>query len=382
MRNLLHAKDTSGCIELLRRFDCLLVAFGFESPSMFRDAMKRYNVIVSGSTALSIILPFDQPLPVDDMDAYIASVEFKPFVEWLLKNTDFVQEIHWRDFDDLNLLYDTITCANTLESVTTFRSPSTKRRFQVISTLSDSPLTAVGAFHSTPVMNAILHCGVISFYPELTTQMKGIHNSTGSMLGKVGERPKCVQKVFDKYSARGFELGPDYYTFWDFPRGGIDIPGFEGHQCGDWAYCPQTACHSLDEGVLQLPFPGYSPIAMRMAVPGVFWRMASNGSCERGDGPFRLGILKDINSLTLGEYWIYLSLSVTFTNLCYDIFISRIHWSLSRPHAIGIDFSCQLSILFLLLLALDPNSRYAAIHNLFAIVYTTSYTAIVHMTFA
>jgi hypothetical protein len=93
-------------------------------------------------------------------------------------------------------------------------------------------------------MNAILYCGVLVYYPDLTTRMKGLHNSTGSMLGRAGKRPKCVQDAFNKYEARGFSLASDYYSFWDFDKGGVDVPGFAGHECGQWAYCPRTLRHA------------------------------------------------------------------------------------------------------------------------------------------
>jgi hypothetical protein len=143
-RRLLKAKDSSGCGELLRRFDTVLVSFGFNVPSRFRLAMKDFNIVIAGSTALCIILPFDQPIPARDMDAYVTSEDYEPFVKWLTKSTDYVQASHWnfhpgvsdavdpqassspanQHTSGLDTLYDTVTCANALKSVTTFYSGS------------------------------------------------------------------------------------------------------------------------------------------------------------------------------------------------------------------------------------------------------------------
>jgi hypothetical protein len=311
MCNLLRAKDNTGCIELLRRFDTILVDFGLTDPPAFRNAMKTYNVIVAGSVPLSVLLPFDNPLRVGDIDCYLSSDNFQPFVGWLTTNSSYV-EVSRRVFHPLQLstntpsgsddegleaLYDTVSGANTLNSVTTFKNPS-GQRLQVICTKSKSAMVAVAAFHSTAVMNAVFHFGVVSLYSDLTLAKRGLQNSTGYVLGRAGLRPRCITLALAKYANRGFDILPDHSSFSSVQAGRSETFEHDGHACGVWAYCPKTHRHSLDHSTLRLPFPGWTELQMLREMPDISWKLAHNGKCQLGPTDYRPGWIKDIDGTT------------------------------------------------------------------------------------
>ena len=98
-------------------------------------------------------------------------------------------------------------------------------------------------FHSTIIMNYILHDGFFSAYPQLTTRKLGIKH--GASLADEGNAAR-TQACFEKYEKRRYDL--DMTTLeWD-------ITQCVTHLCGRSWHCPLTLCSTFDPGCLFAPF--------------------------------------------------------------------------------------------------------------------------------
>ncbi|EAU81135.2 hypothetical protein CC1G_09777 [Coprinopsis cinerea okayama7 len=91
----LKAMTAAGCHlaskELLRRFTSILVQF-YLDPDGFRACMKTCGVVVSGSTALAILLPRSRAFHPNDIDIYVNSEGLSGLLHYLHTNTPYTQE--------------------------------------------------------------------------------------------------------------------------------------------------------------------------------------------------------------------------------------------------------------------------------------------------
>ncbi|KAH6907200.1 hypothetical protein BKA70DRAFT_1104862 [Coprinopsis sp. MPI-PUGE-AT-0042] len=302
LRNLLRSGDRRASCEALERFEMLLLDFGLPCK-LFRAAMKTYGIIGSGSTTIWLLLPRTSTIAYHDFDLYVNVNFFAEFLSWMLQNTSYItdsqQEAQWKasisDLSGFNGLYDTVTGSNGIVHVHNLIDTAKGKKIQLIliSMHTLNPFAVMGAFHSTCLMNAISHRGLLCAYPELTLCRRSILNTSGSSwpapLTKRGVKAEHVET----YRGRGFEFGSDYFDFWDFNGGMEDIVGFSSHECGQWAYCPRTRRSLLDEGMLLLPFEGCTELQFRQDLPVFFWSMANNGHCNAGDDESDDGFIQE-----------------------------------------------------------------------------------------
>ncbi|KAH6907175.1 hypothetical protein BKA70DRAFT_1223545 [Coprinopsis sp. MPI-PUGE-AT-0042] len=299
--SLLRAGDLEGVRFMKGRLDRLLDYFGLP-PKLFFPAMELYNIMLAGSTPVHLLLPLREAFVVRTIDVFVTRANEQALVRWLLSNTEYVLDVstsrQTRDEErrmrhGYSDLWDFAVKGNGLKSMRSFLHKHNGRTLQLISTHTLNPFAVMGAFHSTCLMNAISHRGLLCAYPELTLCRRSILNTSGSSwpapLTKCGVKAEHVET----YRGRGFEFGSDYFDFWDFNGGMEDIVGFSSHECGQWAYCPRTRRSLLDEGMLLLPFEGCTELQFRQDLPVFFWSMANNGHCNAGDDESDDGFIQE-----------------------------------------------------------------------------------------
>ncbi|KAH6869294.1 hypothetical protein BKA70DRAFT_1242487 [Coprinopsis sp. MPI-PUGE-AT-0042] len=169
-----------------------------------RAMMKEQDVIISGSAALHVLMGCTWS--VNDVDLYCGQGRVQPVTEFLQQHG-----------------YTLLAPAEIgEESAVTHEDPPTK--VDLIESSTCSCIAPLLEFHSTPVMNWIAFDGVVSLYPELTMELRGLTN--GIRLGHWDTARAGVQK----YVARGFLIedrtlvGGEYLN--DVPRSLVDGKSF------------------------------------------------------------------------------------------------------------------------------------------------------------
>ncbi|KAG2021347.1 hypothetical protein CC2G_006593 [Coprinopsis cinerea AmutBmut pab1-1] len=257
----LKAMMEAGCRlaskELLRRFTSILVRFSLD-PDEFRTCMKTCDAVVSGSAALAILVPRSDTFLPNDIDLYVSSKGLSKLLRYLHTNTPYTQETILTRTRRSDNDYSILVGGTAISSVRLLEDAASGKSLNVIEASTGSPLSAVWGFHSTLVMNVVLHSGVGCAYPSHA--LEGI----------------------DKYRRRGFRLYPNLVEL-STTQDPVLLrnPALSRHLCGTWAYCPQTVRDSLDPGMLWVPFPECNSEDLLADIPSVAWKLAHDGSCSR-----------------------------------------------------------------------------------------------------
>ncbi|KAJ6460682.1 hypothetical protein C8R47DRAFT_993915 [Mycena vitilis] len=110
--------------------------------------------------------------------------------------------------------------------VWTLRHRTTRKKINIIESLSDRPLDSIAHFHSTCVFGAWTAQGLWHAYPHMTMQGLSMTTPTRLPLHDDLDHHKRVWKVLNKYHRRGFK-----FLLNEFPP---------PHICGDHITCPMT----------------------------------------------------------------------------------------------------------------------------------------------
>ncbi|EAU85057.2 hypothetical protein CC1G_04153 [Coprinopsis cinerea okayama7 len=276
--------------ELLLRFTALLVRFSLD-PKDFRACMMTHGAVVSGSAALAVILPRPSSFVPNDIDIYVNSSGLSGLLKYILTRTPYTKETVLTRARGPDVAYSVLVGGTAMLTVRLLEDPLSGRSLNVVEASTRSPLSVVWGFHSTLVMNVVLHSGVGSAYPRHALEGVGVINC---VRGRMVRRPALVQAL-DKYRRRGFRLYANLVdVFASQDRAVTSTPALSQHHCGTWAYCPQTTRDSLDPGMLWVPFPGYTSDDMLQGVPSVSWKLAHDGECCRELAPCP-GWLEDVD---------------------------------------------------------------------------------------
>lgn len=195
------------------RANDLFHAFDMD-PVLMRDTLRLTHSVVSGSSALAVVMPWS--FRPNDLDIYVPSTYSAQLLNLLHQRFDYVQIPLTHDYstsDDIAAVYNMKKRNNLI---------------QVIATTWENPLRTIYHFHSTAVMNFISAQGIYCAYPRLTTQYCGLMNR--HQIARTGQTAAAVYAIIKKYRDCGFALRADLHSW----------PDYRGHVCAVYGSCPLT----------------------------------------------------------------------------------------------------------------------------------------------
>ncbi|KAH6880229.1 hypothetical protein BKA70DRAFT_1239020 [Coprinopsis sp. MPI-PUGE-AT-0042] len=198
-----------------------------------RAMMKEHDVIISGSGALHVLMACTWS--VNDIDLYCGQGRVQPVAEFLRQH-GYAPVVPNNPGSDDTAKDEDYVSLRTVGSIRSFRHSVHQTKVDVIESATSSCIAPLLEFHSTPVMNWIAYDGVVSLYPELTMELRGLTN--GIRLGYGDDARAGVLK----YTTRGFLIedrtmvGGMYLD--DSPR-----PLFDG-KLFSFAFEPDRAMHA------------------------------------------------------------------------------------------------------------------------------------------
>ncbi|TDL19343.1 hypothetical protein BD410DRAFT_842079 [Rickenella mellea] len=285
------------------RFRLLLKEY-VSDVSEFRCLMWNSEVVISGSRALQFVMPTPSPawtIQPADLDLYAPLDQEDEILAQLLDEEGYRLD-RWLDNLSIppfpNKIHDEHTMYNMSQDIAriiTVSHPKRQKSIDIIVSDSSSPLTAIFAFHSTPVMNWISAYSVTVAYPLMTFNGRGLI----SALNFAGSATVLSHRV--QYALLKYRDGR-HFTF------ATDPSEWEGvHACGTRHNCLQTIRHSNDVGTAFMTFSprrrmpkDTSRRARRRDVKvGAIWRLGgslcalgndSNRQYGKGMQPFRVAV--------------------------------------------------------------------------------------------
>jgi hypothetical protein len=225
-----------------RRLAALIRPF-FPDPSDFLCALTKTHSVISGSQALSFMIPpFQGRWKPKDMDIYtnsdnvIALISYIEQCGYTRAGTDGRGIQCMEDIEDDKLYVRLGGISHVI------KMSKEEKQIDIIVSNRTSPIYPIFFFHTTLVQNFISGKGFFSAYPTLTDNSKAILNPISFSphkypTAKIGV---CVQK----YNERGFETGMKLADVDDGPE----------HKCHQSPICPHTTRTTADRGCLFLPF--------------------------------------------------------------------------------------------------------------------------------
>lgn len=194
--------------------------------SALRAAMVATGAVISGSTALAVLLKGE--FVPQDLDIYVNAKGFAAMLAFLTNHGYQVvmPQLHYAH--DLKKKYPN------LKNVLTLKRDGKGEKIDLIIATEAHVLTTITQFHSTSVMNYIAFYGIVCLYPEWTLRRKGLVT-----------RANVPNEVLDKYRGRGFKIA---YTLAELAKYDTN------HSCGEHICCPRTKRDLWDGLSLFIPF--------------------------------------------------------------------------------------------------------------------------------
>ncbi|KAG2008878.1 hypothetical protein CC2G_014262 [Coprinopsis cinerea AmutBmut pab1-1] len=141
--------------ELLLRFTSILVHFALD-PTAFRMCMKDSGAVISGSTALAVILPRRRSFVPNDIDIYVGSTGLPVVLHYLMAKTPYTKESLLSKTRGGDIDYNGLVGGTAMLSVRLLQDPESGKTLNLIEASTVSPLPVIWGFHSTLVMNGWL----------------------------------------------------------------------------------------------------------------------------------------------------------------------------------------------------------------------------------
>lgn len=247
----------------------------FEDHVKFVEILKRSTSVVSGSLALSFMVPpYQENWKANDMDIYtnlhnvFTLTAYMQFCGYRKDGGDKLI----KDYDDIkgNRMYGEV---GGISHVIHMRKND--KKVDVIVSKRKSPIYPIFFFHTTIVQNFISGQGFFSAYPNLTDKGKALVNPMSFWPKR--EPTKTVGQCVLKYGQRGFDIGLTIY----------DIGENVNHKCRSSYNCPHTTRTTIDPGCLYVSFgTRLQEIGEKMLRPriynsgmGLTWNMGGS-SCD------------------------------------------------------------------------------------------------------
>jgi len=224
-----HAALTDAFLQ--RRRDQILRTF-IPDVAAFTDFLNNSNAVVSGSSALRLILAAaDVTWDISDLDIYIplssgpdASAFFRRFGYSIIPYARPKTKYRCRK----------------IRSVVAAVNGS--RKIDIVVSCDGLPILPIFQFHSSVVMNYFTPTTIFCAYPALTLQFKGLINPMAFTRHQI--LPRRTLLALTKYAERGFE----------FASSGLAWSSSESHRCTQSLDCPLRARTSFDSACLSVSF--------------------------------------------------------------------------------------------------------------------------------
>jgi hypothetical protein len=136
----------------------------FSRPKAFRKLMRKLGAVISGSTALSIVL--GSHWQDQDLDIYIRKGSANPILRFLFGEGYKVRRLWSPDSDYPNAIGSQYI--RRIIKLTRRLQDGTQRNVDIVESSTDSAIQPITRFHSTAVMNYISADSIMVMYPKLT----------------------------------------------------------------------------------------------------------------------------------------------------------------------------------------------------------------------
>ncbi|EFI27284.1 hypothetical protein CC1G_14756 [Coprinopsis cinerea okayama7 len=263
-----HRNETE--LELRRRVSSTLSRFNLDVTDTL-GMLKTRSALISGSAALAVVVP--GCVEPSNLDIYVSIHSKDALIQDIVRDTAY-RECTPGTGSTRGIVHSRyILAAKGVLSSTYMINSETGKQINVMETTHE-PWTAILAFHSTALMNAITHQGVVSIYGTLTCKRISVLNSTGITEGTERKLQPHMQKIWDKYSSCGLAMvwslrDKEVSKRWKAAR---------RHTCKEWSYCPQTNRTTADEGVITLSFSERK--GGGVDIPFIQWNLAARKGCD------------------------------------------------------------------------------------------------------
>lgn len=234
------------------RFRKLLNIFQLGDAASLRSAMDECRCIISGSAALYMFHP--KAFIPADIDFYVPRCGA----------LDFEYALYQRGYKPVNRNGEPKEPqypSDAIFTVLRLYKVGVAQSLNLVITRDHNPFSAVTAFHSTLVMNAITSDAVVSLYPFLTLSGRGLINI---------DNP-ATRRCFAKYIERGFQLSVYASAWWPFAK----------HDCATSGYCNGAQRSLEDQDVLSIPFDPTHTVVNQNFTP-FSWRLSAR-ECDMAD---------------------------------------------------------------------------------------------------
>ncbi|KAF6742481.1 hypothetical protein DFP72DRAFT_860415 [Ephemerocybe angulata] len=237
------------------RVSRMLASFELPGPTTL-EVMKSSNTVISGSAALEIVIP--GTCRPNDLNLYCPAGKSSEVIAHLLQ-CNYVQiggapSIHEVSAERSHHYYP---ARNGVRRLFRFSHDTHPYTLTLVESLSDSPLLPIFFFHSTYVMNYCSSTEIVSLYPEMTHDAKGLHNrsETFDFLHKRGS--------LRRWDDCGVELVWNC-ELWHTEHGGNGVTQFHLGEC-------QRVVRSIHDGIsLRIE---YGDSSSSTCGPEVEWRL-------------------------------------------------------------------------------------------------------------
>ena len=190
---------------------------------MLRSIMVSTRAVISGSTALAILLGGE--FVPQDLDIYINAKGFAAMLVFLMDHGYQVVKLQLQYALEKEYPDSTI--------ILTLKCNSEGEKIDLIGTTKVHVLTTITQFHSTAAMNYIAFYGIVSLYLEWTMQKKGLVT-----------RRNIPYMILNKYQGCGFKMA---YT-------SAELDNSKDHDCSKHIHCLRTKRELQDGLSLFIPF--------------------------------------------------------------------------------------------------------------------------------
>ncbi|KAF6741978.1 hypothetical protein DFP72DRAFT_831844 [Ephemerocybe angulata] len=253
--NLQHCKKT-----MRSRVKELLQEFGLEYDKTM-IAMKEHSAIISGSTALAVLLA-DQFEP-GDIDFYVRSHNADGFHSWITSETKY------RDVEkSLTAKDSSYTRQNSgIHEVKWLAHSVSGKKMNLVSVQTPSAMGILPRFYTTLSMNVICWTGVGCAYPALTTRRVGV------LAVKDSANFKPITERIEKAQKRGFVIASDWEE-------DVVVRALGVHKCGIGRTCPRGVRRTRsNRGFLWMALDRWEEGEMQENMPDIAWLMMPGRIC-------------------------------------------------------------------------------------------------------
>ncbi|KAG1844559.1 hypothetical protein C8R48DRAFT_735493 [Suillus tomentosus] len=235
----------------------------------FIQLLKFTDSIVSGSTALNLIMPQSQHFATHDVDIYVTEKYEHVVVEYLKHQEEYTVA------DKINpkAEYDDSAIARI------YKLENGGKKIDIIVTHRECAIAPVLQFHSTVVMNYITADDIVCMYPKWTCDRKGFINPRLYMEDKTNLR---TVEALMKYTKRGFRLCAEPFQL-------------GAHNCNRSIDCPHATRTTVDERMFNWNINNGIAIGTAMMdcweVPIIVWSLGGHGCTTESNKRSRSKIL-------------------------------------------------------------------------------------------